>query len=105
MKDKIVVIGLLFIAICLGVSCVILNDQNQDCVQELDAFKQYHDAVEDVFDNMENDSVDLLDTYLEGDAGSDYMDASKRLERIYNRNHKGELKLNEKIVDRSRVQE
>lgn len=107
MKDKIIVgIVLLFAIIGLGETialganltkphknkAIIVRDsiitsrnaQLEDCIKELDAYRQYYINTETMLDSL---GVDADSPYLETDYGSNYLDSKAKIDSIYNQNH------------------
>lgn len=66
-----------------------------DCIVELDAYRNYYYTVETLLDSAR---VDVDSPLLETDCGSDYLDAKMHLNSIYSSNHYGSTLLTTKVI-------
>lgn len=88
-KSLIVTIVILVVSNIIGICAYVRQAaQVDDCIHEIDDFKNYYDAVESVLDNMQaGDYTDYLEPFLDSDDGSKYLDVRKHLSRTWKRNH------------------
>lgn len=96
---NIIVIIILVItnAICL-VQCTSTQAQVDDCVHEIDDFKNYYDATESLLDAI--DSNGQLEDWLETDVGSTYLEKRKHLGNTWKMNH--DSNIDDYVVTRHR---
>lgn len=86
------IFGIVLLFILLFVVIPTKNARINDCINELDAFKEYYDASEEYInapDTICNDSIYTV-----------YNNAKRILINTYNANHPDEIPLDKKIVER-----
>lgn len=87
MKKYFIITVTILITVIVGLASM-LNQKNKECKLLIN----YYDSSESLYDLLEEDT-DILDTYMEGDKGAQYLDALNALRGYYwekQGNHKQE---------------